>query len=127
LCLTSWKLLTNADDRKTIENVVIVAIAGEAGQAALERRSCDLRLPSAEGDYEFVMKLANWLYADPADRDAFIERQQAAACKLVSDPVCTRQIRCVAKQLNVLTELTYDQVIEWMDLTGRECNQEYDV
>lgn len=106
----------NADDRTKVEKLAIVAIAGEAGQAILEQRACDLRLPSAEGDYEIVTRLADWLYTDPADRDAFIERQTVAACELVSDPLCYQQVECLADQLKLPLELSYNSVLYWMKL-----------
>jgi hypothetical protein len=86
-------------DRLQIENLAIVAFAGEAGQAFLEKRECDVRLASARGDYEIVVKLANWLFTNAANRDAFIARQTLAAWEMVRDPVCDRQIECVAIQL----------------------------
>jgi hypothetical protein len=108
----------NTDDRKKAENLAIVAIAGEAGQARLEQRNCDLYLSSAEGDLEFVRKLAAWLFADPVERGDFIERQKIAACELVSDLVCFRQIESVAMQLKDLLSLTYDTVVQRMDKAG---------
>jgi hypothetical protein len=81
----------------------------------MEQRNCDFWLQSAEGDCEYVIELARWLYADPVDRDAFIKRQTIAACELVSDPNCYRQIECVADQLRLLHELTYDDVLRWMN------------
>ena len=63
----------DAIDRQKMENLVIVAIAGEAGQADLERRSCDIKRCSAKGDLDCVKKLTSRLYDDPVERDAFIK------------------------------------------------------
>jgi hypothetical protein len=109
----------DAADRPKIENLVIVAIAGEAGQARMEQRPCDMGLDSAKGDYEIVKQLAGLLYADPADRDAFIERQKVAAWELVSESLCYRQIECVAGQLRVPLELSFDAVVGWMEFEAR--------
>jgi hypothetical protein len=104
----------NADDRRKSEQLAIVAIAGEAGQAVFEERPCDIRQESAEGDFEIVKKLAGKLYAESAERDAFIERQTQAACELVNDPLRIYQIEYLASQLKILLELTYDSVVEAM-------------
>lgn len=113
----------NAADRQRIENLMIVVIAGEAGQAFLEQRDCDIRVQSAEADYYIAMKLATWLFPDPADRDAFIKRQMIAASELVSDPLCDSQIDCVANQLTVLLELAYDDVVRWMKIREPATNE----
>jgi hypothetical protein len=119
----------NSDDRRKLEQLTLVAIAGEAGQAIREQRPCDIRLASAEGDYELVVKLASQLYDDPVDREAFIERQTASACELVAEPLCNRQIECVANQLRLLLELPYASVVEWMEFeasTFGETEYDYD-
>jgi hypothetical protein len=108
----------SAADREEIENLVVVAIAGEAGQAFLEQRECDMKLASASGDLAIVMLLANWLFADTAERNAFIGRQTIAACELVSNRVFSRQIECVATILPILCEMSYDAVVARMKIRG---------
>jgi hypothetical protein len=108
----------DAADREEIEYLVIVAIAGEAGQAFLEKRPCDLRRPTASGDYAVAMLMTNWLFPKAADRDAFIERQTSVACKLVSNRIWDRQIGCVASQLRFLNEMSHDAVVAKMKIRG---------
>jgi hypothetical protein len=104
----------NAPDRQQLKNLAIVALAGEAGQAVFENRECDIRLPSASGDYGMVEKVAKRLYSDTADREAFIEEQTAAARELVSDPTCEDQIRLVASRLKIAYDLSYDNIAALM-------------
>jgi phosphoheptose isomerase len=106
----------NEADQEMMEKLVKVAIAGEAGQAVLEQRACDMRQLSAEGDYEIVQRLARKLYPDKADRVAFVERQIKAAQELVSDRLCNRQIESVAMLLRNLHEVSYLGVVERMEL-----------
>jgi hypothetical protein len=76
---------------------------------------------SAWGLFQFSGPLLlTGLYADPTDGDAFIKRQTVAACERVSDPLCNRAIECVAGQLRVLLELSYDAVLGWMRLIAEE-------
>ncbi len=107
-----------ADDRRKLEQLMLVVLAGEAGQALLEQRPCNIRLGSAQGDYEIALKLARKLYPDPADSLAFIEQQTRVACEMVAEPLCTRQIECVAGQMHTPLELSYAQVVEWMEFAA---------
>ena len=108
----------NPADRQEIEKLAVIAIAGEAGGAFLEQRDCDMRLPSACGDYAIVMMLANWLHTDAADRNAFVERQTSRARELVSDPVCHSQIECVATLLRTVHQMSYDAVVARMEISN---------
>jgi hypothetical protein len=117
----------NAADREKVENLAIVATAGEAGQAVLERRPCEImKRPSARGDLAWLKRLARWLHADELEQSAFVNRQIWAACALVSDPLRLRQIECVAEQLRVRLELSYDQVVAWMEFGQRSYAEHQD-
>jgi hypothetical protein len=114
----------DAADRDKLEKLAIVAIAGEAGQAVLEGRECDIRTESAEGDYEMVERIARKLYDDLADRDAFIKRQTDAANKLVNHPLHSSQIESVARHMKIMRDLSYDNVVGRMQIAIRRIAEE---
>jgi hypothetical protein len=114
----------NPGHRQAAANLVVVALAGEASQSFLEERECDIRQPSAEGDYELVLECANLLHADLAARAAFIEDQERAACKLVREPSCGRRIKAVADTLRLRKRMSYSDVVNIMNNTTMDGEEE---
>jgi hypothetical protein len=104
----------NAEHRDYIARLAVVVIAGEAGQAMLEERECNMRLPSAAGDYQILKRLASWMHSDAAEQEAFRTQQTQTACELVCDRICDQQIYSVACRLRTPFELGYDQVVATM-------------
>lgn len=103
------------DRRRFLENLIVLALAGEASEALLWDRDFDISRSSLLGDLRFAFAVAERLYADPGDRELLIRRMGERACGFVREPLREHQISYVAQRLRLARVIERPQVVQFMN------------
>jgi hypothetical protein len=102
------------DDRRIAENWIVLALAGEFADTYHSGRTASVT-PGARWDFRVAEVLAERLFADAGEREAFLNEMLCRAHRFVSEPLRWRQISAVAARLDQLRELDRRQVGQIMD------------
>jgi hypothetical protein len=68
-----------SDDRQLLENLIVLALAGEASEALLSEREFDFGRPGLGGDKQVPLAFAHRIHTDPADGDALLPEMAGGA------------------------------------------------